>query len=222
MKHKIILSGSKPVSLDQPKQAINNELNENFDRFYFGLVKVKDIKELNQDTIEITISRKVEFEHLQPGFVSFIDESIITGMNESVFVPYNKEQAIFPIIPIGGCYFSPDKEFIKLYKHLINICTGEVVKRLDIKASLSELVVMVEYDTQNNIPPKRYQQDITNLTAKFGDFYALKGQTIDLTLKEMSAICFRDNPKVSSYDGLRKYLKTTYDIDLNITSQKSK
>ena len=100
MKHKIILSGSKPVSLDQPKQAINNELNENFDRFYFGLVKVKDIKELNQDTIEITISRKVEFEHLQPGFVSFIDESIITGMNESVFVPYNKEQVIFPIIPM--------------------------------------------------------------------------------------------------------------------------
>lgn len=221
MKHRIILSGSQALDLSQPIQAIIKEMNDNLDRFYFGLAQVKSIKEIDQDTIEITINREVEQKHLQPGFISFIDESIITGMNESVFVPYNKEQAIFPIIPIGGCYFSPDKEFIKLYKHLINMCTGEVVKRMEIKPSISELVVTVEFDSINKTP-KRYQQDITNLCAKFGDLNALKGQTIEMSLKEMASTCFRDNPKVSSYTGLLNYLKKTYDLTVNIKSQKTK
>ena len=221
MKHKIVLSGNNPISLDQPTQAVKNEMNDNLNRFYFGLALVNDVKELDQDTVEITIKRRVENEHLQPGFVSFIDESIITGMCENVFVPFNKEQAIFPIIPIGGCYFSPDREFIKLYKHLINLVTGEKIRRLDIDARLDELVIVVEYDVPNKTP-KRYQQDIINLTTKFGDLNALKGQTINLTLKEIAGICFRDHPKINSYSGLLKYLKKTYDLDVELSSQKSK
>lgn len=221
MKHSIILSGNKKISLDQPTQAIIKEIDENLNRFYFGFAQVEDIKEIDQNSIEITISRKVEHRHLQPGFISFIDESIITGMSESVFVPYNKEQAIFPIIPIGGCYFSPCKEFTRLFKHLINICTGEVVKGMKVTPSLSELVITIEFEAQNNIP-HRYQQDINNLTAKLGDLSNLKGQTIDLTLKEMSAMCLRDHPKVSSYSGLLNYLKKTYDLTVTIKSQKTK
>jgi hypothetical protein len=83
----------------------------------------------------------------------------------------------------------------------------------------SEIRMTVEFDSRI---PHRYRQDITSLTTKYGDLEKLRGQTISTTLQDFSAICQRDNPKTASYSGLGKFLKSEYNITLNIKSQKTK
>ena len=220
IQHEIILSGSNPISLDQNDKDIIDEMNKNLGRFYGNLVQVVSVNQINTDTAEFVIERDLPPTHIQSGgLMNYIDESIITGMNESCFVPYGSDQMIAHILPIGKCCFSPEREFYKLYKHLIKICTGENVKRIAITTTTSEIRLIVEFD--NNVP-RRYRQDIVSLISKYGDLDELRGQTISATLQEFSAICQRDNAKIASYDGLAKYLKSEYDITLEIKSQKTK
>lgn len=220
IKHNIVFSGSNPISLDRDNQTIIDDMNRNLERFYFELVKVVSLNQVNIDTVEIVIERELPLTHLQSGLLNFIDESIISGMGESSFVlPYTDETVIAPILPLGRCFFSPDKQFYKLYIHLNKICTGETVKKVAITATTSEIKMVVEFES--NIP-RRYRQDIMSLTAKYGDLGKLKGQTISSSLQDFSAICQRDNPKIASYSGLGKFLKSEYNITLDIKSQKTK
>lgn len=220
IKHNIIFSGSNPISLDRDDQSIIDDMNQNLKRFYFNLVKVVSLGQVNTDTIEIVIERVLPASHLQNGLLNYIDESIISGMNESCFVvPYTAQTVIAPIFPLGPCCFSPDKEFYKLYIHLVKICTGEKVKRVAITATTSEIRMTVEFGSRI---PHRYRPDITAMTTKYGDLEKLRGQTITATLQDFSGICQRDNPKIASYTGLGKFLKSEYDITLDIKSQKSK
>ena len=220
IKKSIILSGSNPISLDRDDQIIIDDMNKNLERFYFDLVKVVSLNQINTDTVEIVIERQLPLTHLQNGLLNFIDESIISGMGESSFVlPYTNETIIAPILPLGRCFFSPDREFYKLYIHLNKICTGETVKRVAIMATTSEIRMTVEFESSI---PHRYRQDIVSLTAKFGDLDKLRGQTISSSLQDFSAICQRDNPKIASYSGLGKFLKSEYNITLDIKSQKTK
>ena len=220
IKHNIVFSGSNPISLDRDNQTIIDDMNRNLERFYFELVKVVSLNQVNIDTVEIVIERELPLTHLQSGLLNFIDESIISGMGESSFVlPYTDETVIAPILPLGRCFFSPDKQFYKLYIHLNKICTGETVKKVAITATTSEIKMVVEFES--NIA-RRYRQDIMSLTAKYGDLGKLKGQTISSSLQDFSAICQRDNPKIASYSGLGKFLKSEYNITLDIKSQKTK
>lgn len=218
--HSIILSGSNSISLDRDEHLIIDDMNKNLERFYFNLVKVVSLNQINTDTVEIVIERELPLTHLQSGLLNFIDESIISGMGESSFVlPYTDETVIAPILPLGRCFFSPDKEFYKLYIHLNKICTGETVKRVAITATTTTIKMTVEFESSI---PHRYRQDIVSLTAKFGDLEKLRGQTISSSLQDFSAICQRDNPKTASYSGLGKFLKSEYNITLDIKSQKTK
>ncbi len=220
IKHNIIFSGSNPISLDRDDQIIIDDMNKNLERFYFDLVKVVSLSQINTDTVEIVIERDLPLTHLQNGLLNYIDEAIISGMGESSFVlPYTDETVIAPILPLGRCFFSPDKEFYKLYIHLNKICTGETVKRVLITTTATTIKMTVEF---NSSIPRRYRQDIVSLTAKYGDLGKLKGQTITATLQDFSAICQRDNPKIASYSGLGKFLKSEYNITLEIKSQKTK
>lgn len=220
IKHDIIISGSNPISLDQDEQIIIDIMNMNLNRFYFNLVNVVSISQIDLDTVEIVIERQLPSSHIQNnGLLNYIDESIISGMNESCFVlPYSSNPVIFPIFSIMDTFFSPDTEFYKLYKHLINICTGENVDRIAITPTTNDIKIVVEY--VSNIP-RRYRQDIINLTAQYGDLGNLRGQTITTTLKDFSAICHRNSLKVAAYNGLAKCLIKEYNITLDIKSQKS-
>ena len=220
IKHNIIFSGSNSISLDRDDQIIMDEMNKNLKRFYFDLVKVVSLNQINTDTVEIVIDRELPLTHLQSGLLNYIDESIISGMGESSFVlPYSANPVIAPILPLGRCFFSPDKEFYKLYIHLNKICTGETVKRVAITATTTTIKMTVEFESSI---PRRYRLDVMSLTAKYGDLGQLKGQTISTTLQDFSTICQRDNPKIASYNGLGKFLKSEYDITLEIKSRKTK
>lgn len=221
MKHNLIFSGSKAISLDQPEDKIIDEINSNLDCCYLGLVKVDSVKEADVDTVEIKVLRELPSTgYYQNGFLTYIDESIISGMVESCFVP-GENQVVFPIIPLGECFFTPDFEFIKLFKHLINIATGEDVKQILITPTTKELFVRIEFSGKMKIP-RRYQQDIMDLTGKYGDLGRLKGQTLNITLQDFSKICKRDQPKIAAYKGLLKCLEKTYGININLTSNKTK
>ena len=110
IQHTIILSGSNPISLDQNDKEIIDEMNKNLGRFYGNLVQVVSVNQINTDTAEFVIERDLPPTHIQSGgLMNYIDESIITGMNESCFVPYGSDQMIAPILPIGKCCFSPER-----------------------------------------------------------------------------------------------------------------
>ena len=102
IKHNIVFSGSNPISLDRDDQIIMDEMNKNLKRFYFELVKVVSLNQINSDSVEIVIDRELPLTHIQSGLLNYIDESIISGMNESCFVvPYTSETVIAPILPLG-------------------------------------------------------------------------------------------------------------------------
>ena len=61
-----------------------------------------------------------------------------------------------------------------------------------------------------------FDDDIADLEAELGPLDERRGETIDLSLKELGEICERTQIKTKSYMGLRSYLLKTYDITLNI------
>lgn len=69
----------------------------------------------------------------------------------------------------------------------------------------------------------RYQEDLEHLEGRFGGpLDELRGETIEIELQDLNTICPRDFVKAKSYMGLVGFLKRTYDIELKITSQRSK
>ena len=69
----------------------------------------------------------------------------------------------------------------------------------------------------------RYQDDLNHLVERFGGpLEDLRGETIEIELQDLNTICPRDFVKAKSYMGLVGFLKRTYEIELKITSQRSK
>ena len=66
--------------------------------------------------------------------------------------------------------------------------------------------------------PRRYRQDIQNLT----DGNLLCGETITMSLQEFGQYCERDQLKIAAYTGLSRYLLENYGISLCLTSKKTK
>lgn len=219
MKHNLIFSGTEIINLDQEANRAIAIMNEKLERIYFGEVKVTSIKELDKDMLEIRIERDLPNDYfIEGGWLNLIDESIISGLSETAFMP-GENQFIFPIIPFGKTYFSPDDEFYKLFKKQIKVFTGEVIDEIEIKPTESDITIKIQFKDST---PRRYKQDIFNLNSKYGNLWKLKGQTLKTELKEFSQICKRDQPKISAYKGLKTYLKNDYDITLDLTSNKTK
>ena len=219
MKHSIVFGGNKVIWLDQDESKIIELMNEILLDYYGDTVKVVSVKDLGKDDLEIKVERALIGQYfLQGGWINYIDESIITGLSDKVFIPGPK-QLLFPIIPYGDAFFSPDEEFYKLYKRQIKVFTNEIVEDVDIISTPLDLTIKVRY---KDTTPKRYKQDICDLEKKYGNIWLLRGQTIKTTLQDFSQICTRDQPKVSAYRGLKNFLLDTYDITLELTSNKTK
>lgn len=70
--------------------------------------------------------------------------------------------------------------------------------------------------------PEKFKNDIKALEERAGNLEELKGETLELDLQELNTICPRTFVKAKSYMGLVGYLKKAYEIELKITSQRSK
>ena len=120
---------------------------------------------------------------------------------------------------IEGGWINHIDESIKLYKRQIKVFTDESVDDVNVISTSSDLTITVKY---KDTTPRRYKQDIFDLEKKYGNLWFLRGQTIRTTLQDFSQICTRNQPKVSAYRGLKKLLLDTYEITLELTSNKSK
>lgn len=219
MKHSIVFGGNKVIWLDQDESKIIELMNELLLDYYGDTVKVVSVKDLGKDDLEIKVERALIGQYfLQGGWINYIDESIITGLSDKAFIPGPK-QLLFPIIPYGDAFFSPDEEFYKLYKRQIKVFTNEIIEDVAIVSTPLDITITVRY---KDTTPKRYKQDIYDLEKKYGNIWLLRGQTIKTTLQDFSQICTRDQPKVSAYRGLKNFLLDTYDITLELTSNKTK
>ena len=219
MKHSIVFSGNKVIWLDQDESKIIELMNERLLNYYGDRVKVVSVRDLGKDDLEIKVERELKgLYFIEGGWINHIDESIITGMSEDAFIPGPK-QLLFPIIPYGDAFFSPGDEFYKLYKRQIKVFTDEIVDDVNIISTPSDLTITVKY---KDTTPRRYKQDVFDLEQKYGNLWFLRGQTIRSTLQDFSQICTRNQPKVSAYRGLKNFLLDTYDITLELTSNKTK
>lgn len=219
MKHSIIFSGNTVIWLGQDEAKIIEQMNKQLERFYGDQVKVVSVNDLGKDDLEIKVERNLNGRFfLDGGWINYIDESIITGLSEDAFIP-GQRQLLFPIVPYGDAFFGPDEEFYKLYKRQIKVFTNEIVEEVQVLSTPSDLTITVKYKDST---PRRYKQDIFDLEKKYGNLWLLRGQTIRTTLQDFSQICTRNQPKVSSYRGLKKLLLDTYEITLKLTSNKTK
>lgn len=216
----IMLGSGNKVSLLLPEQQIKDTLNGGLKQFYGDLVKVKRIEELSSCSIRIFIERSLPSDYLMAGFVSYIDSSIITGLSEKCFIP-GPEQIVFPIIPFGRAFFSPENEVEKIYKTQLSIMAGAHVRSINVKATMADLIVEIKF-VDNNGAPQKYIADIKALTQNYGDLNLLQGQTMRCTLSELAKLCPRPQVKMDAYKGLTNYLKKSYGISLCISSNKTK
>jgi hypothetical protein len=70
--------------------------------------------------------------------------------------------------------------------------------------------------------PDKFKEDIKSLEEHCGPLDELKGDVLEIDLQELNKICPRVFVKAKSYMGLVGYLKKAYEIELRITSQRSK
>ena len=219
MKHSIVFSGNTVIWLGQDEAKIIEQMNKQLERFYGNQAKVVSARDLGKDELEIKVERNLNGRFfLDGGWINYIDESIITGLSEDAFVP-GKNQLLFPIVPYGDAFFGVDEEFYKLYKRQIKVFTNETVEEVQVLSTPSDLTITVRY---KDTTPRRYKQDVLDMTLKYGNLWLLRGQTIRTTLLDFSQICTRNQPKVSAYRGLKNFLLDAYNITLELTSNKTK
>lgn len=70
--------------------------------------------------------------------------------------------------------------------------------------------------------PDKFKEDIASLVERCGNLEELRGEVLEIDLQELNKICPRVFVKAKSYMGLVGFLKKAYDIELKITSQRSK
>ncbi len=70
--------------------------------------------------------------------------------------------------------------------------------------------------------PDRFKSDIEALVERTGSLEELNGEVLEIDLQELNKICPRVFVKTKSYMGLIGYLKKAYNIELKITSQRSR
>jgi len=70
----------------------------------------------------------------------------------------------------------------------------------------------------STVQTSRFDSDVEALRKKYGDLET--GLSIEIALHELLKICPRKRPRVDAYQGLVNYLKSKYEVTLNIKSRK--
>ena len=217
MKHKLHLTGVA-VDLSAPSADILAVLQKSLDRFYPDqLVKASEYLEIDERTLEITILRNLphEYSTILNSCISYIDASMLSGFPEESFEfnPISGTEPITgPLIPWGKCWFVPSASFSMLMRRLNEKMLGEKISRFQIDISMDKIIVKVKYPRAKG----KYDDDIADLESEIGPLEDHRGETLTFSLKRLGEVCERTYLKVKSYQGLKSYLKKTYNINLEI------
>ena len=217
MKHKLHLTGVA-VDLSAPSADILAVLQKSLDRFYPDqLVKASEYLEIDERTLEITILRNLphEYSTILNSCISYIDASMLSGFPEESFEfnPISGTEPIAgPLIPWGKCWFVPSASFSMLMRRLNEKMLGEKISRFQVDISMDKIIVKVKYPRAKG----KYDDDIADLESEIGPLEDHRGETLTFSLKRLGEVCERTYLKVKSYQGLKSYLKKTYNINLEI------
>lgn len=219
MRHKLHITGVE-IDLSLPSDDILATIQASLDRFYPNqLVKADSYTEKDERTIEIVFVRNLPYEYCNVvnSCISYIDASIVSGLPEDNFEfnPVSGTQPIIgPLIPWGKCWFVPISSFNNLLKQMNETLLGETISRIQVDIFVDRIIVKVKYPRAKG----KYDDDVLDLESELGgSLEDHRGETLTFTLKRLGEVCERSHLKVKSYQGLKSYLKKTYDIGLVIT-----
>ena len=111
-----------------------------------------------------------------------------------------------------------------MFTEFINRILG-AERRPSVSNRLEDAVpsVIVKKDSNRTNIPEKYKKDIKALERYYDcELSSLTGFSINLTLQEALAIIPKDRCRVDSYQGLVSLLSREYNINLIITSNKTK
>ena len=220
IQHHLHIAGVE-VDLSWPAADIEKAINDKLDYFYQGLVTA-DYFEIDERTCQVVFHRNLPHEQygIFDNCLGYLDCSMISGLSEKAFTlrPGDPDckPVISPLLPWGPfIWYAPLDSFIRLWKRQNEVLIGEIISRIKIETTGSDVTVVVKYPRKKGC---KYDDDIADLEAELGDTLSnLRGQTLTFSLNDISQICQRPYIKKKSYMGLIGYLKKTYDIDLQIT-----
>lgn len=217
MNHKLHLTGVE-IDLSTPAADILSKLQASLDRFYHQLVKADSYTELDERTFELVFIRNLPYEYccIINGCISYIDASMLSGFPEDDFKfnPVSGRMPVTgPLIPWGKCWFVPIASFTSLLKQANDTLLGEKISRMQVDISMDKIIVKVKYPRAKG----KYDDDILDLESELGgSLEDHRGETLTFTLKRLGEVCERTHLKAKSYQGLKSYLKKTYNINLEI------
>ncbi len=217
MNHKLHLTGVE-IDLSTPAADILSKLQASLDRFYHQLVKADSYTELDERTLEIVLIRHLPYEYscIINSCISYIDASMLSGFPEEDFEfnPVSGRMPVTgPLIPWGKCWFVPLASFTSLMKQTNETLLGEKISRMQVDISMDKIIIKVKYPRDKG----KYDDDVADLESELGgSLEDHRGETLTYRLKRLGEICERTHLKVKSYQGLKSYLKKTYDIELVI------
>ena len=219
MKHRIHLTGVE-VDLSLPSVDILAVLQKSLDRFYPNqLVKASGYEELDERTCKIIFVRSLPFDYCcaLSGCIDYIDASMLSGFPEDSFTfnPGSKNAPVIKtLLPWERCWYVPTASFIVVMKQLNEKMLGENISRMKISPWMDKIEIQVKFSRDKG----KYDDDIADLESELGaPLKEHRGETLTFTLKRLGEVCERAYCKVKSYQGLKSYLKKTYEIELVIT-----
>ena len=146
MNHKIIFSG-KEINLNSCDmvQQLENALASYYPK---EIVKLKSFEEVDNNTIEIEISRNYKGAACNglSQCVNHYDMSIITGLDLSAFEPWGNP-LVGSLIPWSDeMVYCPDQVFGDLYKRQNEVMVHEKIKRVCFLPTTNNIKIIVEYE----------------------------------------------------------------------------
>ena len=152
MIEQISFAGNQRLDLNQTIPNIKDSLQAAIDKFFpspNNFAKVNNCYE-NGKILSFDIFRNYVGNagcSFGPDFICDKDASLITGLDESAFQPFEPDNAlIFPSFTWNDhmCYVLLS-EFYKLWKHQIKTMAGSEVKKITVKPSINSISIKIEF-----------------------------------------------------------------------------
>ena len=158
MKHHIIIFG-KDIDLSDAS-TVEQAMRKVIDLYYPPLtVYVRDYKELDDDSFELTILRQFKdgAGTSLPDFICDHDESLITGMDISAFQPFdlNQKQILLMIPWYDDMVYSPLVSFYELWKSENKAMIGVKIKDIQIVPEKTSIYIKVTFNNGKRKPKRK-------------------------------------------------------------------
>lgn len=158
MKHHIIIFG-KDIDLSDAS-TVEQAMQKVIDLYYPPLtVYVRDYKELDDDSFELTILRQFKdgAGTSLPDFICDHDESLITGMDISAFQPFdlNQKQILLMIPWYDDMVYSPLVSFYELWKSENKAMIGVKIKDIQIVPEKTSIYIKVTFNNGKRKPKRK-------------------------------------------------------------------